>query len=307
MVRRKVRKLDAPGVEESVGADKERVSALARKRGERRIDLAAAAGVEDMQLHTHGAHSRLQVVAHGFGANGITWIDERGHTRGAGHQLMQQREPFGDHLGAEKIYPGRIASGAGDARNETKLDRILTDAEDDRDRRGSGLSRACAGRAARHRDHRHPTTDQIGRQFLHPIVLTLRPAILDRDVLTFHKARFVEPLPERRQEGPEVLKRTETEEPDHRHRRLLRSRGERPRRRAAEQRDELAAPHSITSSASESKLSEIVTPSAFAVFKLITNWNLTVSITGRSAGLTPLSTRPVYTPTRRYASEASTP
>src|SRR5262249_34595879 len=89
--------------------------------------------------------------------------------------------------------------------------------------------------------------------------------------------------------------------------RLLRARRERPSSRAADQRDELAALHSITSSASESKLSEIVTPSAFAVFKLITNWNLTVSITGRSAGLTPLSTRPVYTPTRRYASEASTP
>jgi hypothetical protein len=29
MVRRKVRKLDAPGVEESVGADKERVGTLA--------------------------------------------------------------------------------------------------------------------------------------------------------------------------------------------------------------------------------------------------------------------------------------
>jgi hypothetical protein len=41
----------------------------------------------------------------------------------------------------------------------------------------------------------------------------------------------------------------------------------------AEQRDELASLHSITSSASESKLSEILTPSAFAVFKLITNWN----------------------------------
>src|SRR5262249_38320241 len=89
---------------------------------------------------------------------------------------------------------------------------------------------------------------------------------------------------------------------------LLRGCLERPGgNRAAEQRDEIAPFHSITSSASESKLSDIVTPSAFAVFKLITNWNLTVSITGRSAGLTPLSTRPVYTPTRRYASEASTP
>jgi hypothetical protein len=41
------------------------------------------------------------------------------------------------------------------------------------------------------------------------------------------------------------------EKSHHRHRRLLRLRRERPRRyRAAEQRDELAAAHSITSSAS---------------------------------------------------------
>ena len=47
---------------------------------------------------------------------------------------------------------------------------------------------------------------------------------------------------------------------------LLRARRERPRGcRAAEQRDEVAALHSITSSASESRLSEILTPSAFAV------------------------------------------
>jgi hypothetical protein len=45
------------------------------------------------------------------------------------------------------------------------------------------------------------------------------------------------------------------EKPDHRHRRLLRARRERPRgRRAAEKRDELAAVHSITSSARASTL-----------------------------------------------------
>src|SRR5262249_38513336 len=56
--------------------------------------------------------------------------------------------------------------------------------------------------------------------------------------------------------------------------RVLRERIERPRRRAAEQRDERAALHSITSSASESRLSEILMPSAFAVLRLITVSNL---------------------------------
>src|SRR6516162_6963753 len=73
---------------------------------------------------------------------------------------------------------------------------------------------------------------------------------------------------------------------------LLRARRERPRRRAAEQRDERAALHSITSSASESRLSEILMPSAFAVLRLITVSNLLTCMTGRSAGFSPLRTRP---------------
>src|SRR5258705_13352918 len=45
---------------------------------------------------------------------------------------------------------------------------------------------------------------------------------------------------------------------------LLRPRRERPHRRAAEQRDELAADHSITSAARASSDSGIVSPSALA-------------------------------------------
>src|SRR6516165_5965136 len=70
---------------------------------------------------------------------------------------------------------------------------------------------------------------------------------------------------------------------------LLRARRERPRHcRAAEQCDERAALHSITWSASASMLSGITSPSAFAVFRLITNSNLVGCSTGRSAGLAPL-------------------
>ena len=65
--------------------------------------------------------------------------------------------------------------------------------------------------------------------------------------------------------------RPAAEKPDHRHRRLLRARRERPRRRrAAEQRDELAAPHSITSSARASSVGGTSRPSALAVLRLMT-------------------------------------
>src|SRR6516164_1332972 len=106
--------------------------------------------------------------------------------------------------------------------------------------RGSGFCRACAGRGARHGNYRNPTADQIGYQFHHAIVLPVSPAIFDRDVLTFHKSGFVETFAEGGQIEPIVVERTDTEKSDHRHRRLLRVRRERPHRRAAEERHELA-------------------------------------------------------------------
>ena len=59
------------------------------------------------------------------------------------------------------------------------------------------------------------------------------------------------------------------------------------RRRTAEQRDELAPLHSITSSARASRRRRISRPSALAVLRLITNSNLVDCSTGRSAGLAP--------------------
>ena len=73
----------------------------------------------------------------------------------------------------------------------------------------------------------------------------------------------------------------------------LRARGERPRRRATEQRDELAALHSITSSAVASRDGGTLRPSVRAVCRLITNSNLVGCITGKSAGFSPLRMRPV--------------
>src|SRR5262249_35675791 len=74
---------------------------------------------------------------------------------------------------------------------------------------------------------------------------------------------------------------------------LLRARRERPRRGAAEERDEFARPnHSITSSARASSVGGMVMPSALAVCRLITNSNLVACWTGRSAGFSPLRMRP---------------
>src|SRR5262249_34777000 len=65
----------------------------------------------------------------------------------------------------------------------------------------------------------------------------------------------------------------------------LLGRRERPRGgRAAEQRNELAPPHSITSSARASSVGGTSRPSILAVLRLITNSNLVGCSTGRSPG-----------------------
>jgi hypothetical protein len=51
--------------------------------------------------------------------------------------------------------------------------------------------------------------------------------------------------------------------------------------------------YSITSSVRPSRESGTVMPSAFAVFKLTTNWILVDCYTGRSAGFSPFKMRPV--------------
>src|SRR5262249_40973371 len=70
--------------------------------------------------------------------------------------------------------------------------------------------------------------------------------------------------------------------------RLLRARRERPCRRAAEQRDERAALHPITSSAMARTDAGISKLSALAVLRLMSSSNRAGCSTGKSAGFAPL-------------------
>src|SRR5215475_7089839 len=73
------------------------------------------------------------------------------------------------------------------------------------------------------------------------IKLIFGPAVFDPHILAFDIAGVFKALAKRAQTVRHPVRRSGLEIPDHRHRRLLRPRRERPRRRrAAEQRDELA-------------------------------------------------------------------
>src|SRR5262249_44298662 len=157
-------------------------------------------------------------------------------------------------------------------------------------------------------DHCHLTAYQIGCEVGQSVGLVLRPAILDRHILALDVAGFTKALAECGQIACTIDRLRAAEESYYRPRRLLRARRERPRdRRATEQRDEVAAVHSITSSARARSLSGIWRPSALAVLRLITVSYLAGACTGSSAGFSPLRMRSTYVAARRKLSVRSTP
>src|SRR5262249_49072675 len=115
---------------------------------------------------------------------------------------------------------------------------------------------------------------------------SFRPAILDRDVPAFEITCLAETLQKRTQDRCCLAGRSRAQEPDHRHR-LLRARQERPRGRAAEERDERAPPHSITSSARASSVAGTSRPRALAVFRLMRSSMVVGNSIGRSPGFAP--------------------
>src|SRR5262249_60985296 len=123
-----------------------------------------------------------------------------------------------------------------------------------------------------HRDGR-PERDQLQREFAKAISVACGPAVIDPHIAAVGPAQLLQSLHERREAGLTyrmvVGERHEhTDAPDLRR---LRARRERPGRcRAAEQRDERAPLHSMTSSARASSVGETSRPRAVAVVRFMT-------------------------------------
>src|SRR5262249_26088376 len=118
--------------------------------------------------------------------------------------------------------------------------------EDDRDGRSRRFRRQGRRATSGSDDDRDAARSQIGGKPGKPLMLPLRPTILDRDILAFHVAELAETALECSHEVGESSWESIAEIANHRHRLRLRARRERPRRRAAEKSDELAPLHGVT-------------------------------------------------------------
>src|SRR5262245_43546427 len=110
--------------------------------------------------------------------------------------------------------------------------RVSATAKDDRDRRGRSFG-CKRSRIANCSDNCHATADEVGHERGQAIVLAAEPVVLDRHVLALDVACFAKAFTKRGCMACGTVERSTAEKADHRHRRLLRARRERPRERRA--------------------------------------------------------------------------
>ena len=114
-------KLHAPDGEIGVWADEQRVRPFACEGCEDRIDVAAAARVEDLDMQPHGAPGGFHLARVKLRARRIARIHEDRDAGHCGHQLAQQLQPLGYQLAEEKVQPRQVAAGPGEAGDEPSL------------------------------------------------------------------------------------------------------------------------------------------------------------------------------------------
>src|SRR5262249_37235623 len=76
-------------------------------------DLAAGAGVKDLNLQSDSTSSFRQLSQRGLGARHVARIDQHGNATNPTCQLAQQTQPLARDLPDENVHAGRIAASPG--------------------------------------------------------------------------------------------------------------------------------------------------------------------------------------------------
>src|SRR5215470_8251784 len=165
------------------------------------------------------------------------------------------------------------------------------------------------GRRALSDDHAYPQTDQFVCKRAETVGLSFRKSILNGNILPNNVSQVAQPPLEGVSAGYHRGARVDAQKSNRDFVGwLLRVRRERPRRRrAAEQRDELAPFHSITLSARCWKNQGTSMLSALAVLRLITSSNFAGCSTGISPGFPPCKILLTKDALRRNESGSSAP
>src|ERR1700730_3676044 len=157
---------------------------------------------------------------------------------------MQQLQAFCRHIDSQSSYAREITARMIKAIDETNLDRVGAEHENDRDcLRGPFCGKRRWG-PTRRSDHGHRTANQFSCKRWQPIVMAFRPAVFYRHIPTIDITSFGQASLESSNFVTPRLEGLAVEKPDRRHGGLLCAHCKRPRsRRAAKQADELPPSH----------------------------------------------------------------
>src|SRR5262245_13440806 len=282
---------------ETVGHYDEADTRLARERSYHAFNLASIVNGICARLDSKRSRRGLQrslVIADD--KRGRLRIEQKCEPRNARRHFLEHFHPFAHHRRFVSGEPGNVSTRMGQVGDEAGADWIGNLNEHDWNGAGFFLEGGdCWGHVTN--NYVRLQCDQRLRESLDPGGIAGGPAMIKSKVAALHPSQFLQRLMERlhhrrrfqvafangRQpaEAPPALA-------------LLRARRKRPRRSAAEKRDELAPlqlrDHSITSSARSRMDVGNAIPKLFAVLRLITSANFVGNSAGSSAGLAPRST-----------------
>src|SRR5262249_16560582 len=201
ITRRERRKLDAPARKERVASDVQGFGAVAHESGEGRLDLAPSANLEDLNLQSDcraasGRSRSVLSVAGTFAGLASTAIRTALGTSSCRSPSRLAVTSLGEIVDA-----GGVAARPGKAGDKTKLDRVFSDAEDNRDRRGRSFGCLCSKVAGRRGDNGDAPAHEISHERWQTIELALQPMVLHRHILALDVAGVVEALAKRGGKG----------------------------------------------------------------------------------------------------------
>ena len=129
-----------------------------------------------------------------------------------GTSSVRRFDPLGHQIAGEHGDAGDVAARSVEAGDEARLHRIAGGHHNDGNCGGPGFG--CGGwNVAERSNHPNAQADKIGHQHRQPIMLIVRPAILDCDVLALDETSLVQALAERSNKGAEPACRREGTRP----------------------------------------------------------------------------------------------
>jgi hypothetical protein len=237
--RRQSDELCSTGSEECIRGNEQGVGALG-KAGKGCIDPSYCRRFKNSDLQPYRAGGLLRPPQRALGAlTTLPGLTSTAIRTALGSRSCRSRSRLPSTSLRKSLTP--VAFPPGRAKLATRWD--LGDTEDNRNRRSCSFGGKGRSVIAARCDHGDLSADQVGHECRQAIVLARYPMVLDRYVMTIDVARFVEAFVKGSRSTRFGIRRPAANDPDHRQRRLLSARGERPCGYTAKNRDEVPSPH----------------------------------------------------------------